>query len=187
MDFLEALKFTVSVIRSIAVQLRDNISDNWSSIELFRREIVINFTCWQNFHDISPLQKTVNSYFLFRIQYNCPVFPSNIQDWRRSGQRFFDILILFCGDDLFSPSKLSHGRLPKYLIDGRTFWTNRNDPYAGVRTDSKKPPVRRFFKLFPPQSPRGFCALARLYYLARPTKTAMLCRLHYPLLALLAV
>ena len=140
-DFLEALKFTVSVIRSIAVQLRDNISDNWSSIDLFRGEIVINFTCWQNFHDISPLQKTVNSYFLFRIQYNCPVFPSNIQDWRRSGQRFFDILILFCGDDLFSLSKLSHGRLPKYLIDGRTPWTNRNDPYAGVGTDSKKPPV----------------------------------------------
>ena len=33
------------------------------------------------------------------------------------------------------------------------------------------------FKLLPPQSPRGFSALARLYYLARPTKTAMLRRL----------
>ena len=41
MDFLEALKFTVSVIRSIAVQLSDNISDIWSSIVLFRGEIVI--------------------------------------------------------------------------------------------------------------------------------------------------
>ena len=30
-----------------------------------------------------------------------------------------------------------------------------------------------------PQSPRGFSALARLYYLARPTKTAMLRRLFY--------
>ena len=49
---------------------------------------------------------------------------------------------LFCGDDLFSPSKFSHGRLPKYLIDRRTFRTNRNDPYAGKGTDSKKPPVR---------------------------------------------
>ena len=88
------------------------------------------------------MKKTVNGHFLFRLQYNSPVFPSNIQDRRRSGQRFFDILILFCGDDLFSPSKLSHGRLPKYLIDRRTFRTNRNDPYAGVRTDSKKPPVR---------------------------------------------
>ena len=88
------------------------------------------------------MKKTVNGHFLFRLQYNCPVFPSNIQDRRRSSQRFFDILILFCGDDLFSPSKLSHGRLPKYLIDRRTFRTNRNDPYAGVRTDSKKPPVR---------------------------------------------
>ena len=33
------------------------------------------------------------------------------------------------------------------------------------------------FKLLPPQSPRGFSALARLYYLARSTKTAMLRRL----------
>ena len=34
----------------------------------------------------------------------------------------------------------------------------------------------------PPQSPRGFSALAGLYYLARPTKTAMLRRLYtrYP-------
>ena len=31
--------------------------------------------------------------------------------------------------------------------------------------------------LLPPQSPRGFSALSRLYYLARPTKTAMLRRL----------
>ena len=31
--------------------------------------------------------------------------------------------------------------------------------------------------MLPPQSPRGFSALARLYYLARPTKTAMLRRL----------
>ena len=34
-------------------------------------------------------------------------------------------------------------------------------------------------KLLPPQSPRGLSALARLYYLARPTKTAMLRRLYY--------
>ena len=164
MNFLEVLKFTVSVIRSIGVQLSDNILDIWSSIVLFRGEIVIIQVfdedisslaiaktvkiyalakcCWQNFHDISPLKKTVNGHFLFRLQYNCPVLPSNIQDRRHSGQRFFNILILFCGDDLFSPSKLSHGRLPKYLIDRRTFRTNRSDPYAGVRTDSKKPPVR---------------------------------------------
>ena len=32
-------------------------------------------------------------------------------------------------------------------------------------------------KLLPPQSPGRFSALARLYYLARPTKTAMLRRL----------
>ena len=55
------------------------------------------------------------------IQYNDPVLPWNIQDQRRSSHRFFDILILFCGDDLSRPLKLTHGRLPKYLIDGRTF------------------------------------------------------------------
>ena len=33
------------------------------------------------------------------------------------------------------------------------------------------------FKLLALQSPRGFSALARLYYLVRPTKTAMLRRL----------
>ena len=41
MNFLEALKFTVSVTRSIALQLSDNISDIWSSIVLCRGEIVI--------------------------------------------------------------------------------------------------------------------------------------------------
>ena len=41
MNFLEALKFTVSVIRSIALQLSDKISDIWSSIVLFRGKIVI--------------------------------------------------------------------------------------------------------------------------------------------------
>ena len=41
MNFLEALKFTVSVIRSIAVQLSDNISDIWSSIVLFRGIVII--------------------------------------------------------------------------------------------------------------------------------------------------
>ena len=34
-------------------------------------------------------------------------------------------------------------------------------------------------KLVPPQSPRSFSALAHLYYLARPTKTAMLRRLQH--------
>ena len=38
-------------------------------------------------------------------------------------------------------------------------------------------PREKGFQLLPPQSPRGFSALARLYYLA--TKTAMLRRLMY--------
>ena len=45
------------------------------------------------------------------------------------------------------------------------------------RRSREKHKNRRFFKLLPPQSPRGFSALARLYYLARPSKTAMLRRL----------
>ena len=45
------------------------------------------------------------------------------------------------------------------------------------RRSREKHKNRRFFKLLPPQSPRGFSALARLYYLARRTKTTMLRRL----------
>ena len=39
--------------------------------------------------------------------------------------------------------------------------------------------VGPWVKLLPLQSPRGFSALARLYYLVRPTKTAMLRRLKW--------
>ena len=78
----------------------------------------------------------------------------------------FDILILFWGDDLFSPLKLSHGRLPKYLIDGRTF-SNQSKRSVRWRTDRLKKapcPYRRFFTLLLQQSPRGFAlsALPRL-------------------------
>ena len=48
-------------------------------------------------------------------------------------------------------------------------------------------PSRRFFKLLLPQSPRGFSALTRLYYLARPTKTAMLRRLNNSLRPICAI
>ena len=47
-----------------------------------------------------------------------------------------------------------------------------------IRPEARENERRRCVKkLLPPQSPRGFSALARLYYLARPTKTAMLRRL----------
>ena len=42
--------------------------------------------------------------------------------------------------------------------------------------------ARKIKTLLPPQSPRGFSALARLYYLARPTKTATLRRLVYAII-----
>ena len=66
MDFLEALKFTVSVIRSNAVQLSDNISDIWWSIVLFRGEIVIIQVFDEDISDISPLAiaKTVKIMLL---------------------------------------------------------------------------------------------------------------------------
>ena len=111
------------------------------------------------------MKKTVNGHFLFRLQYNCPVFPSNIQDRRRSGQRFFDILILFCRDDLFSPSKLSHGRLPKYFIDGRTY----SEPIRTIHTlayrlTQKSPPSEQaVFQVAPaPISLRLLCPRPRL-------------------------
>ena len=40
--------------------------------------------------------------------------------------------------------------------------------------------LRSMAVLLPPQSLRGFSTVARLYYLARPTKTAVLRRLKYP-------
>ena len=65
MNFLEALKFTVSVIRSTAVQLSDNISDIWSSIVLFRGIVIIQVFD----EDISSLAiaKTVNIMLLPKL------------------------------------------------------------------------------------------------------------------------
>ena len=67
------------------------------------------------------------------------------------------------------------------IFDWRANILNQSERSVGWLTDRlKKPPrpCRRFFKLLPPQSPRVFSALARLYNLARPTKTAMLRRLN---------
>ena len=115
MDFLKAN------LSSIAVQLSDNISEIWLStyIILFRGEIAIIHWWGQNCHNISSMKKTLNGHFLFRLQYNCPVFPSNIQDWQRSCQHFFDILIFFLWRRLlFSQLELSHRRLPNIWLAG---------------------------------------------------------------------
>ena len=66
MDFLEALKFTVSVIRSIAVQLSDNISDIWSSIVLFRGKIVIIRVFDENISSLA-ISKTVKIMLLPKL------------------------------------------------------------------------------------------------------------------------
>ena len=65
MNFLKALKFTVSVIRSIAVQMSDNISDIWSSIVLFRGEIVIIHVFDEDIS--SALAKTVKIMLLPKL------------------------------------------------------------------------------------------------------------------------
>ena len=77
----------------------------------------MGFRWGQNCHNISSMKKTLNDHFLFRLQYNCLVFSSNIQDWQRSCQRFFDILIWFCGEDLLC--QFSHGRLPSIWLVGQ--------------------------------------------------------------------
>ena len=72
------------------------------------------------------------------------------------------------------------------MADYQNIWLTdkHSEPIGTIRTlgygpTQKRPPsVQAVFKLLQPQSPRGFSALARLYYLARPTKTAMLRRLH---------
>ena len=119
------------------------------------------------------MKKTVNCHFLFRLQQNCPVFQSNIQDRQRSGQRFFDHQRRFV-----QSLELSHGRLP-IIFDWRANVLIQSERSVRRHTDySKRPPVRAAgFSLLPLQSPRGFSALARLYYLARRTKAAMLRRL----------
>ena len=81
------------------------------------------------------MKKTLNGHFLFRLQYNCPVFPSNIQDWQRSCQRFFDIFY-FVLRRRFVQSVLPW-EITKYLIGGWTFWSKWNDVYAGIRTAQK--------------------------------------------------
>ena len=63
MDFLEALKFTVSVIRSIAVQLSEKIFDIWSSVVLFRGEIVIILAVDEDISSL-PIAKTIKIILL---------------------------------------------------------------------------------------------------------------------------
>ena len=54
-----------------------------------------------------------------------------------------------------------------------TEWHSRKNEQAAKPQETNT----CFFKLLPPQSPRGCSTLACLYYLVRPTKTAILCRL----------
>ena len=73
------------------------------------------------------------------------------------------------------------------IFDWQADIPNQSERSVRWRADRLKKaprPCRRFFKLLPPQSPRGLSALARLYYLACPTKTAMLRRLLEVLLKL---
>ena len=128
----------------------------------------------------SLLWRTTVSHFPFRLQYNCPVFPSNIQDRRCSAPVNVPLIFCFCFAEI-----ICSVRLNSPMGDYQNIWLtgehlNQSERSVRWRTDRLKKaprPCRRFFKLLPPQSPRGFSALAHLYYLARPTKTAMLRRL----------
>ena len=98
------------------------------------------------------MKKTVNGHFLFRLQYNCPVFPSNIQDRRRSGQRFFDILI-FIAEMIFSVSRNSPmGDYQNILLTGE-----HPEPIGTIRmlaygpTQKSPPFVQAVFQVAPAQ------------------------------------
>ena len=105
------------------------------------------------------MKKTVNGHFLFRLQYNCPVFPSNIQDRRRSGQRFFDILI-FIAEMIFSVSRNSPmGDYQNILLTGE-----HSEPVGKIRTPAYGPTQKSFpsvqavFRVAPaPISSRFLC------------------------------
>ena len=173
------------MVNSVAVQLSVNISEIWSSIILFRGEIGItpiqvfkediSFLAIGNTVKIMLLPKPVDkivilSYeedclgFMFRLPYNCPVFPFNIQDWQCSGQRFFDILILFCGEDLFSHLELSHGRLPNIWLTGE-----HSDPIGMIHMQAY-----RLLK-------KATCPCRRCFVVPAPISSQFLC-LHPPLL-----
>ena len=133
------------------------------------------FSIGQNCHIISSMKKTLNGHFLFRLQYNCPVFPSNIQDWQCSCQHSFDILILFWGEDLYCSVSWNSPLGDYQVFDWRVNILIQMERFIRRHSDySKRPPVHAgSFSLLPSQSPRCFSILARLYYVACPTKTMM--------------
>ena len=108
---------------------------------------------------------------LFRLQYNCPVFPSNNQERQRSGQLFFGILIFFMLRWFVLSLGTLRWEINKYLIDGRNILIQSERSVRRLTDYSKKAPVLGSgFSLLPPQSPCGFSALARLYYLIAPNQ-----------------
>ena len=72
---------------------------------------------------------------------------------------------------------------PKYSLRSMAVLSSRaqerrgHEKFAREARENERRSREKNKKLFPLQSPRGFSALARLYYLVRPTKTAMLRRL----------
>ena len=82
---------------------------------------------------------------------------------------------IFC-DRTFNKSVPDTGerqsfRLPNPLLSHRSISLRSMAVLSSRAQERRSREIR-------PQSPRGFSALARLYYLARPTKTAMLRRLN---------
>ena len=179
MDFLKAN------LSSIAVQLSDNFSEIWSSTctILFRDEIAILHVFDEDKIAITSLLRRP---FPVQASIQLPCFSIEYSRLTaRSCQHFFDILILFCGEDYCSVSWNSHigdyqnlvisyGRI---LFDWQVNILIQMEWFVRRHSDySKRPPVHAGgFLLLPSQSPRCFSIPARLYYFACSTKTMMPC------------
>ena len=128
----------------------------------------------QEFPGVVPPPLRGGGAFPVQASIQLPCFLSNIQYWQRSCEHFFDMLILFCGEDYGSVSWNSP--IGDYQIfDWRVNILIQMERSVRRHSDySKRPPVHAGgFSLLPPQSPCCFSVLTRLYYVACPTKIVM--------------
>ena len=170
---LKVFAHPLKALRKLLKPYEKPLATRWLAVGFcpFNRKPLVYVFAWDRF---SSMKKTLNGHFLFKLQYNCPVFPSNIKDWQRPCQLFFDMLILFCGEDYGSVSWNSP--IGDYQIfDWRVNILIQMERSVRRHSDySKRPPVHAGgFSLLPPQSPCCFSVLTRLYYVACPTKIVM--------------
>ena len=105
---------------------------------------------------------------MFMILYTVQVTGLQLRD-----PAAFNGLLLGLGDILYFLTPIFASLRSMAVLSSRAQERRSHEIRArSARERAAKPRE----KLLPPQSPRRFSALARLYYLARPTKTAMLPR-----------